>query len=578
MTAKSNNKIAIKERMRTFFTKEWRVLVYTLCGIGLCVIDLWRGIGNGAQWSLAVNCTGFFILPFILFRLNWRMLVPGKEDGAAWHKLFRIVFYTWIVLFAILAYPAFKHFAPGTDYDPQIAVAVINAGIYGAVAIRMFFNIFYEERKRKVNYVFMIWLAFTAFAIISVNEAVWPLWFLVMFGAFYLAPLSRKDLDEIFEGLANGLIIGFFLIQGRAFLYRPYDLDPRYRGHYTNPNVNAMFYMFTYVAWLSKLTSFRIRKATKRYAFTFFMASSMWSFVIMTGCRSVLLGMVGITALYWITEYRRSGKKFVPFAGLRALALALCVVASFMPVFWCARYIPPLRHHPKWYGGEYGENSVMSWDPIDSPKYMELEDVLKVSLGRLYFAVEDQTSELETEVQTVSAFAVASSDEGAAAVSVYSEDGEEALAYADGTTPGTDEEHPIYVNADYTHGLRRILKIRYYVYKYILKNIHFFGNDRQIPGVWVLGEFQLYHAHNTALQITYWFGSLCGIFFVLTAVFGLIRNSRNSLGKKALPVMPAIAMLGYLLAGLTECIAFPGEMGMTLFFLSLLPAMRISCE
>ena len=142
----------------------------------------------------------------------------------------------------------------------------------------------------------------------------------------------------------------------------------------------------------------------------------------------------------------------------------------------------------------------------------------------------------------------------------------------------TDEEHPIYVNADYTHGLRRILKIRYYVYKYILKNIHFFGNDRQIPGVWVLGEFQLYHAHNTALQITYWFGPLCGIFFVLTAVFGLIRNSRNSLGKKALPVMPAIAMLGYLLGGLTECIAFPGEMGMTLFFLSLLPAMRISCE
>ena len=283
--------------------KNIKLLIYTVCGVALCWIDLWRGIGNGAQWALAVNCTGFCIFPMIVLRLDWKMLLPGGEAGEKWKKVFAVVFYIWLVVSAVFAYPAFKYFAPGTDYDAQIITAIVNVILYGAVLIRMYFYLFYErDRNVKVTFVFYIWLAFIVFAIASVNNSVWPLWFLVMFGSFYLAPLKNEELREITEGLVNGIIIGFFWIQTRAFLYRPYDKDYRYYGHYTNPNVNAMFYLFTYVAWLTKLWIYRISKKTKRYIFTFFMASSMWVFVFFTGSRSAWIAYAGATFIYLLAE------------------------------------------------------------------------------------------------------------------------------------------------------------------------------------------------------------------------------------------------------------------------------------
>lgn len=359
----------------------WRLYIYALSGLGLCWIDLWRGIGNGAQWAFAVNCTGFCILPFIIFRFDWTILWPDKQELVGWHKFFRICFYIWGLLFVILAYPVFIYFAPGTDYNYQTATAIANVGIYVAVVIRLFFSLLYEK-KAKITPVFAIWSAFCIFAILSINESLWPLWFFSMFGSFYLAPLKRGEPEEILEGIVSGMLIGFFWIQSRAFLYRPYDLSPRYRGHYTNENVNAMFYMTTYIAWLIKMSIYRIRKNTKPYVIAFLFASSMWAFVFITGCRSVMLGFIGITFFYWIIESRFIGKNVLRTFLARVVLMGICAVISFLPVFICARYIPPLRHHPIWYGSEYCEESVMSWDPIDSPKYMELEDVLETGLGR----------------------------------------------------------------------------------------------------------------------------------------------------------------------------------------------------
>lgn len=588
MRINSDKKIPVSERIKSFLSGNWRICIYTLCGLGLCWIDLWRGIGNGAQWSLAVNCTGFCILPLIIFRLDWRMLSPGREDTVKWHKLFRAVFYGWLILFAILAYPAFRYFAPGTDYDAQIATAVANVGLYGAIVVRMYFYLFYERKESeesykneyKVIWIFWLWLAFIVFAIISVNEAVWPLWFLVMFGSFYLAPLKKGDMEEIFEGLVNGMIIGFFWIQSRAFLYRPYDLDPRYRGHYTNPNVNAMFYMTTYIAWLGKLTIYRMRKARKLYAFTFFMASAMWCFVFFTNCRSAMMGFAGATLVYWFIESRYIGRNRVLSFFSRGAIMLFCAAISFMPVYWCMRYIPPLRHHPIWYGGEYCENSVMSWDPIDSPKYMDLEYIVGSDFGRVYLTIENETGDSN------SYHAVASLSDETFDQNIYSDDGEEVLRYADGIAPGADEDHPVYVVRDFSGNLlKRLLKSRYYIYLYALKNIHFFGNENH-GAVWIFTDFALYHAHNSALQIAYWFGGISGLLFLGLLLVSSIKiflrlsvekNTRNENGN-VVGLVALLAITAYMLAGFTECIAFPGEMGMTLFFVSLLPIVRMNCE
>ena len=562
-------------QLLNYLKKNRNLLVYTLCGLGLSWIDLWRGIGNGAQWALAINCIGFCIFPMIALRLDWRMLLPKFKSDENWQKAYRITTYIWIIAFATCAYPAFRHFAPGTDYDAQIATAVANVGLYGLIAIRMYFCLFFEgkaaESKTSAikSTVFLLWLAFMVLAIISVSKFIWPLWFLVMFGSLYLAPLKKTDLEEIVIGLANGLIIGFFWIQSRAFLYRPYDYGPRYIGHYTNPNVNAMFYLYSYVAWLVKLTYYRIIKAPKRYAFTFFMASSMWVFEFFTGCRSAWLAFALVTVIYWYVETRLETKKLKIYITRFAL-MALIALVTFLPIFACMRYIPPLRHHPIWYQGEYSEDKVMAWDPIDSPKYESLDDILIENCGRLAFFAKNKTEEEETydEDEPVKVYG----DPIA-----YAEDGEMITEYRDGIVPGSDTLHPLYLSIDYERSfLTRALGIRYHIYRYIIGEIKFFGNEEPYFTVWFIDGLPLGHTHNSLLMIMYWFGLFAGITFVILAVFTCLQNvnkliKRVDEGNTVPLTFSLLTIVAFIFSGLTECTVFPGEMSFTLFFVSLFP-------
>ncbi len=559
------------------FKKNIKPLIYTACGVGLCWIDLWRGIGSGAQWALAVNCIGFCIFPMIVLRLDWRMLLPKYEITEKWQKAFRIIFYLWVIAFIICAYPVFKYFAPGTDYDAQIATAVANAGLYGAVAIRMYFYLFFEnsssgsEKAGIKSPVFLLWLAFMVLAIISVNKFIWPLWFLVMFGSLYLAPVKKSETEEIIVGLANGLILGFFWIQGRAFLYRPYDCSPRYYGHYTNPNVNAMFYLFTYIAWLTKLTYYRIKKATKRYAFTFLMASSMWAFEFFTGCRSAWLAFAAVTIVYWCVETKTVLKRLKVFA-VKFSFMALLALVTFLPVYACMRYIPPLRHHPIWYQGEYSEDRVMAWDPIDSPKYKSLDQILYGNLGRLaFFAknINDDEKEIleDAEPKDICDHSV-----------VYAADGETVSSYSCGKEPGSDSLHPLYIDIDYERNiLTRVLGIRYHIYQYIISKVRLFGNEEPYFMMWFADDFPLGHAHNSILMITYWFGAFAGITFVMLIIAACLQSvNKNRINNKPeetiVPVVfSLITLVAFILSGLTECTVFLGEMPFSLFFIALFP-------
>lgn len=578
----------IPDRLVNYLHQNWKILIYSACGLGLSWIDLWRGIGNGAQWALAVNCTGFCIFPMIVLRLDWRMLLPGYRVTVPWEKIFRIVFCVWSALFLAGAYPVFRYFAPRTDYDAQIATAVLNIGLYGAVAIRMYFYLFFEKKHpseaktEQLNRpMFILWLVFMVSAIISVNRFIWPLWFLVMFGSLYLAPLRKGEMEEIIVGISNGIIIGFFWIQSRAFLYRPYDVDHRYYGHYTNPNVNAMFYLYTYIAWLVRLTAFRIRNSRKMYAFTFLMASSMWVFEFFTGCRTAWLAFAFVTFMYWYAESCACDKRLRIFF-TRIILMGLIAMLTFVPVFACMRYIPALRHHPIWYQAEYSDDRVMSWDPIDSPKYQTLKSAVYGNLGRLAFFADNTEAGGEDETDAVP------ESEGLHEHDViYADDGETILSYSDGVVPGTDSLHPMYTHVDYERNLiTRALGIRFHIYRYIIERIKPFGNREPYFTVWLIDGLPLGHAHNNILMMMYWFGPVSGLAFVaiMAVAFGIglktVGNGGENLQDIVLPEFTLMVMVGFFLSGLTECTVFPGEYGLTMFFLALLPVIcrKISAD
>ena len=529
----------------------------------------------------------------IALRLDWSMLLSKKEAEVApsWHGVFRIVFYIFAIVFLISAYPAFLYFAPGTDYDARIATAIANVGLYGAVSIRMFFYLFYErllfeKNCRKYGRLFFVWLAFMVLAIISVNESIWPFWFLIMFGSFYLAPLDRNDIEEIVDGLVTGMIIGFFWIQGRAFLYRPYDADHRYYGHYTNQNVNAMFYVFSYIAWLIKLTLLRIHGKKYWYAFSFLMASSMWVFVFFTGSRSGWMGVAGATLFYWLIECSIMEKRRILNLIGRICLMAVLAGITFLPVYACMRYIPPLRHHPIWYQSEYSDDRIMAWDPIDSPKYFELDEILPVLLRRFYTVTGSVTVSDDYSSESVNESMIQADDISPSIelpIPQFCSDGERVESYSDGVVPGTDSDHPIYIENDENHSFfRRALGIRYYIYRYDISRLNVLGNEK-FETAYVLEEFNLVHAHNTVLMIAYWFGWPAGLLFmsllfmvplrILYDIF-IIKNRTKEKDMIFYAELAIVLCTGYALLGLFECVAFPGEIGLTLFFVALLPVIR----
>lgn len=68
---------------------------------------------------------------------------------------------------------------------------------------------------------------------------------------FCLTDFKGKDLNNLFYGMVEGIIIGFLLIQLQAWMYRPYDMV-RYEGMYSHSNMNALMYLCAYCAVLCK--------------------------------------------------------------------------------------------------------------------------------------------------------------------------------------------------------------------------------------------------------------------------------------------------------------------------------------
>ena len=427
-------------------------MIYALGTVGLCWIGVWRDIGDGAQWALANNCVGFCLFPMILCRLKIK-------------DFFARPYYIWVIIWAFAFIPLYKLLAPGTDYDAQIWSALINLGLYGLITIRLYFYIFVEKKVniKKLSIVFWLWLVMMLLCIISVNEAKWPLWYLVMFGALYLIQVNATDYKKSVCGVTDGIIISFFWIQIRAFLYRPYDSGPSYIGHFTNANVNGMFYLLSLAAVLAKLWCFShdkrdfLSKHGKIFKCILYVLSvAILDFVYFTGSRSAFLGVFGMIAVYLIAEFFVSEKKLarrLVACFCRGLIIAISFIVLLYPVYACARYIPALRHHPVWYR-DYDENKVHSWDPIDSPKYTTFEMAVGGGLiqrAKSMLSISNH-AQLRNDIPLHEAFCFPSVGyqinvlDNIIMISnaIRTQDypgGKWVLEYDDGVEPGTDENH-----------------------------------------------------------------------------------------------------------------------------------------
>lgn len=500
-------------------------ILYTLCAIALSAIDFALNTQNGDKWSVAVNATGIVMLVIIASQYPVR-------------KLLTLVNYIWSGLCVAIIVAAV---ASGRDsimhvYVWAFVMAIVNVWwivIYGKYLL----PVFWRERswKRiKPGLTGWIWIAMMLLMFFSRSGRVWPVWFLAMFGMFYLTEYSSGERDALMDGMVDGMIISFFLLQIFAYGFRPYDVV-RYVGAFTNSNIAALHYLVAYTMVLFKLHLLHQREAKKGWKLFYFTGGcGLLGFMFLTMGRTAWVTAFLLTVLYGILVVRRIWKKKWGAVMGRFLVLGLTTVLLFPAVFATVRWLPAILHHPVWFLGEYNENKVHSFDPPDSWKYVEMDEFLETVLGRIWRT-----------------FQVCSSRDPFLLVAQASEETDEIIELVG------------------PEGMDKALNIRLSIYKTYLGELNLLGHSSE-EGHYHFkdSDYIVWHAQNVWLQVAYDYGIPTGILFLAMTVLLLKRHyqSMKAHTDNCYAVIPFFLCVLFFCYGTMEMVWNVGQLVMALFF------------
>lgn len=500
----------------------WESVLYALIFTFICVINQriqTASVSDGWRESFR-DMTGFPIAALILLHYKKEEF----RECRVWHGLWSIGGAAFCVLFFLMQ-------RSRVLFVNDLFVVTAEIFIWGFVLIQTIYSI---AGKKKVPHlqkgIFILWAVMLLFMIGSRSDETWPLSYTVMFLCFYLTDFTKQDKEQILQGILNGLILSFFIFQAHCFLYRPYD-QARYRGWFSNSNVNVLFYCFVLMAVLVKLYLCRKKNAGKGWYIYYWLGiGTVLSFIIMTIGRMGWILAAVLVVLFLVFQKREFGKSILGYG-----ALALLVTAVTFPCcFGAARYIPPIRHHVVWFYGEYEENKVHSWDSWDSEKFIDIDEFAEAAWGRIGKSIEDLWNNLPWVLNAEAA----------------------GLAHP---------EIPVLDNEQGKDGY----KVRSTIYKTFMKTLNFRGYLSTEIGFQLTEYFWVYHAHNIYLQFGIQFGIPVLLLFAMMILISL-KNCWNGFrqNRSAEMLCSFYLILIPALFGLFEYTWGAGHMAITLLFMA----------
>lgn len=459
---------------------------YMLCFFALGIIDQRRGSADGAVQMAAVNCVGLVLAATLLPSIRFRVL---RQKA----------YVCWTVFALILGVAAIVWGRTHWLYQGQWIIGVLNVAVWGYFVIYIIREWENTEGPLRIRQPFF-WCIGGMFLwmLLSEHRDLLTLWMLLIFGGFYLIGIPKGNREPFFHGMLNGVILWFFVQQGAAFMFRPYDYV-RYRSMYTSPPPASMFYMVIYCAFLCKWIWVKQQKKSRFWeCFYFLMAVGNIAFMIFTGGRSAQLGAVVTTVVIYVLYDMIWNKSF--YAWLKHMILFAGSIVLMIPlVYGAMRYLPPLFHHPIWFYNEYNEGrSVLSEDSWDSEKYVTFNEAVETNIGRVFQAVGInicETGELKPENPFVlKAYAV-----------------EEIIL-------GSSPENPVVLSDG---AGENSIKIRKEIFKYYLSRLNLWGH-KSAETIFYIKGFNCSHAHNMLIQMLFIYGIPAGILFLAVTVYSLI--------------------------------------------------------
>lgn len=518
-----------------YIMRHVKSIFYTLIILFLCIVDQRRGSAPGQVQFVFVNLAGAAVclLMFSAYKLK---------------EFLRFPYWIWTIVFAVGSIAVTHIRDEAIIYRGQWYTALINVWLIGLLVIKMISKIFAEKYRPSFSKkALVLFLGFMLLACLSKNDSLWTWWYLVLFTMLYLTDFSSEDRQRLFNAIPNGITLGFFLIQGLAFVFRPYD-NLRYHGLYANENMNALFYSLVYCAFLSKYCrcfgrNDEIKRYRLRRIILMYFCGVMWSFVCMTMCRTAMISMAIVTGCAVIYCLCKIKKKIIVNVASMVAGLIISIILS-APITYCAvRYLPAVFHHPIWFGGEYSSEDVHSWDPIDSPKYIKWEQIWEGLLGR-WRAM--NISELIVKDETNNIICIVSNDSDRIMAKMV-------LGYI--------EQQNNYEMSK--------ANVRLEIFKYYYEQLNVWGHLNAESGFLLREITWVPHAHNLILEMAFMFGIPSAVFCVIWLVYGISVSVEKAFcrTKDDDMMMLALFYINIVTFGMLEIVWLTGQISFILLFI-----------
>lgn len=507
---------------------------YALCFVFLGIIDQRRGSALGTTQMTFTNLTGVVMLLLLLPSIKF------EKEKVKPYLLWTPVCAILVIIACIIGNNCWQ-------YKGQGITAVLNIAVWSYLIIYVYREKSYTELFARIKQpVFWCMCLCLVLMQLSVHEGIVPLWYLLIYGGFVVIGIPKERTEDFFDGMLTGIILWFFGQQIIAFGFRPYDYV-RYRGLYSGETQNGMHYMIVFCAFLLKWIY--SREKNKKWwirFFYFFMSAAMISFTVLTGGKAPILGIAVVTAVV-ILGYNIFKRKTFYGVLLHAVTLVVCVVLTFPICYLSIRYLPTILHHPVWFEGEYVEGeSVCSFDPWNSTKYISFEDVVYNDVNRLLQSIGIGPDKWIVQFQQLMQ-----------ALPVHAEElSRQEIAENEA---GSSPDNPF--NIEELNGLSSSTDARKVIYTYYWYHLNFKGHDKEHSGFWISNYTYYGHAHNMFLQVAYDYGIIPGILFLLIYLYSLYRAFRLCLKGNWTCIVFLLAILCF---GMAEMVLVSGQITVTL--------------
>lgn len=511
---------------KVLYSCSFKRILYSICFCLFCVIDQRVRTCYGSEgWQETFRAmTGVVIAVVIMIHYKPSDFQRCKRPYVVW-SIVGAVGCTLAFLWAVYNQLCLKEWF----------VCLLDVFLFGHIVIHTFISVAIEKKVPGVNRRFsVLWIIMLVLMILSRSNYIWPFCYLIIFGCFYLTDYDEAEQEDLFQGTLNGIILGFFTLQGLCFIFRPYD-EVRYAGIYSNVNLNALFYLEVLAAILAKIVYVTLANGKKWIRICYWLgAGVIFSFLILTIGRTAWMTafLLGLLFLWFLKKIK--GKKNIIKNGI---VLILCMCLMFPVCFGAVRYLPPVFHHPIWFEGEWSEAKVHSWDSWDSEKYVELDEFFESALGRIARTVKEMLEH--------SPFLIHVDAAGASEMVV------------------TEKENYLLTPEE----KRDSVLLRYTIYKYYATHLNLWGHPKEGQGFQATESYWVWHAHNIFLQYGTDFGIIVMVLFAIISVWSvLLLRKKFIVNKNAQDAGYLLFALIPIIYGVFECSWGSGTLSILMLF------------